>query len=114
MHGTQSTQPRFGNELCERKEILMSSIPPSEMRASATKRTGANNPEVSDQIDAIRADIEALTATVARVANQQMSRAQDKMAETARDAEDAVRRNPVAAVAIAAGLGFLFGVFTRR
>jgi ElaB/YqjD/DUF883 family membrane-anchored ribosome-binding protein len=92
----------------------MSSIPTSEMRASASKRTGAASAEVSDQIDAIRADIEALTSTVARMANRQLSRAQDKMAETARDAEDAFRRNPIAAVAIAAGLGFLFGAFTRR
>jgi ElaB/YqjD/DUF883 family membrane-anchored ribosome-binding protein len=92
----------------------MSSIPTSEMRASATKRTGPASAEVSDQIDAIRADIEALASTVGRIANRQLNRAQDKMAETARDAEDAFRRNPIAAVAIAAGLGFLFGAFTRR
>lgn len=92
----------------------MSSIPTSEMRSSATKRTGATGSDVAEQIDAIRADIEALTSTVARIANRQLSRAQDKMVETARDAEDAFRRNPIAAVAIAAGLGFLFGVFTRR
>jgi ElaB/YqjD/DUF883 family membrane-anchored ribosome-binding protein len=84
------------------------------MRASATKRTGAASAEVSDQIDAIRADIEALASTVGRIANRQLNRAQDKMAETARDAEDAFRRNPIAAVAIAAGLGFLFSAFTRR
>ena len=95
----------------------MSSIPTSEMRSSATKRTGASgaaSPDIAEQIDAIRADIEALTSTVARIANRQLSRAQDKMVETARDAEDAFRRNPIAAVAIAAGLAFLFGVFTRR
>ena len=94
----------------------MSSIPTSEMRSSATKRTGTTggSADVAEQIDAIRADIEALTATVARMANRQLNRAQDKMVETARDAEDAFRRNPIAAVAIAAGLGFLFGVFTRR
>jgi ElaB/YqjD/DUF883 family membrane-anchored ribosome-binding protein len=34
--------------------------------------------------------------------------------ETAYEAEEAIRRNPLQAVAIAAGLGFLFGVFTRR
>ena len=94
----------------------MSSIPTSEMRSSATRRPGATgeSSDVAAQIDAIRADIEALTSTVTRIANRQLSRAQDKMVETARDAEDAFRRNPIAAVAIAAGLGFLFGVFTRR
>jgi ElaB/YqjD/DUF883 family membrane-anchored ribosome-binding protein len=102
--------------LKEKKGFAMSSIPTSEMRSSATKRTGATSAssDVAEQIDAIRADIEALTSTVARIANRQLSRAQDKMVETARDAEDAFRRNPIAAVAIAAGLGFLFGVFTRR
>jgi ElaB/YqjD/DUF883 family membrane-anchored ribosome-binding protein len=43
-----------------------------------------------------------------------MNRAQDKVMETAQEAEDAIKRNPLQAVAIAAGLGFLFGVFTRR
>jgi ElaB/YqjD/DUF883 family membrane-anchored ribosome-binding protein len=34
--------------------------------------------------------------------------------EAANDAEEAIRRNPVSAVAIAVGLGFLFGIFARR
>jgi ElaB/YqjD/DUF883 family membrane-anchored ribosome-binding protein len=34
--------------------------------------------------------------------------------ETAYEAEEAIKRNPLSAVVIAAGLGFLFGVFTRR
>jgi ElaB/YqjD/DUF883 family membrane-anchored ribosome-binding protein len=34
--------------------------------------------------------------------------------ETAGQAEEAIRQNPLSAVAIAVGLGFLFGVFTRR
>jgi ElaB/YqjD/DUF883 family membrane-anchored ribosome-binding protein len=34
--------------------------------------------------------------------------------DTAHEAEEAIRRNPLQAVAIAVGLGFLFGVFTRR
>ena len=96
----------------------MSSVHTSEMRSSAAKRTGSGaasrESDLGDELDAIRADIEALTSTVARIANRQLSRAQDKMVETARDAEDALRRNPVAAVAIAVALGFLFGVFTRR
>jgi ElaB/YqjD/DUF883 family membrane-anchored ribosome-binding protein len=34
--------------------------------------------------------------------------------DTANEAEEAIRRNPLSAVAIAVGLGFLVGVFTRR
>jgi ElaB/YqjD/DUF883 family membrane-anchored ribosome-binding protein len=66
------------------------------------------------QVDAIRADIQNLTSTVGRIANKQLGRAQDRAMEAANEAEDAIRRNPLSAVAIAVGLGFLFGVFTRR
>ena len=70
--------------------------------------------ELADQIDAIRSDIQSLTSTVSRIANKQINRAQDKAVETASQAEEAIRQNPLSAVAIAVGLGFLFGVFTRR
>jgi len=70
--------------------------------------------ELANQIDAIRADIESLTSTVGRMANKQLNRAQDKATETANQTEEAIRQNPLSAVAIAVGLGFLFGVLTRR
>jgi ElaB/YqjD/DUF883 family membrane-anchored ribosome-binding protein len=88
----------------------------NDMRTSAAKRstTSSATEDVSVQIDAIRADIQNLTSTVSRIANKQLGRAQDKAMEAANEAEDAIRRNPLSAVAIAVGLGFLFGVFTRR
>jgi uncharacterized protein YjbJ (UPF0337 family) len=70
--------------------------------------------ELADQIEAIRTDIQSLTSTASRIANKQLGRAQDTAVEAARNAEDAIRQNPVSAVAIAVGLGFLLGVFTRR
>lgn len=70
--------------------------------------------ELAKQIDAIRDDLQTLTSTVGRIANKGLNRAQDKAMATATDAEEAIRRNPLQAVAIAVGLGFLFGVFTRR
>jgi ElaB/YqjD/DUF883 family membrane-anchored ribosome-binding protein len=84
---------------------------------SAAKRAGAGSRDADDlanQIDAIRSDIQSLSSTVSRIANKQFGRAQDKAMETAYEAEEAIRRNPLQAVAIAVGLGFLFGVFTRR
>ena len=81
-----------------------------EHRASTSRDTA----ELADQIDAIRADIQSLSSTVGRIANKQIGRAQDKAMETANQAEEAIRQNPLSAVAIAVGLGFLFGVFTRR
>jgi len=78
-----------------------------------------DNQELADQIDtteleAIRADIQSLTSTVSRIANRQLNRAQDKALDAANQAEEAIRQNPLSAVAIAVGLGFLFGIFTRR
>jgi ElaB/YqjD/DUF883 family membrane-anchored ribosome-binding protein len=70
--------------------------------------------ELANQIDAIRADLQNLTSTVGRIASKQVNRAQDKALDAANEAEAAIRRNPLSAVAIAVGLGFLFGVFTRR
>ena len=63
---------------------------------------------------AIRADIQSLTSTVSRIANKQVNRAQDKAMDAANQAEEAIKQNPLSAVAIAVGLGFLLGVFTRR
>jgi ElaB/YqjD/DUF883 family membrane-anchored ribosome-binding protein len=70
--------------------------------------------ELANQIDAIRADLQNLSSTVGRIANKQINRAQDRAVDAANEAEAAIRRNPLSAVAIAVGLGFLFGVFTRR
>jgi len=88
----------------------------SDIRTGAAKRGagGRDADELANQIDAIRADLQNLTSTVGRIAKGQVNRAQDKAMETANEAEEAIKRNPLQAVAIAAGLGFLFGVFTRR
>ena len=68
----------------------------------------------ADQLETIRADLERLSSTVSRAANTQIGRAQDKALDVAEQAETAVRRNPVSALAIALGVGFLLGAFTRR
>jgi ElaB/YqjD/DUF883 family membrane-anchored ribosome-binding protein len=88
----------------------------SDIRAGQAKRTGGGGDadELANQIDAIRADLQSLTSTVGRIASKQVNKAQDKAMETAYEAEEAIRRNPLQAIAIAVGLGFLFGVFTRR
>ena len=70
--------------------------------------------ELSSQIDAIRADLQSLTSTVARLASKQIDRAQDTAVEAVQQADQAIRRNPLNAIAIALALGFLFGAFTRR
>lgn len=89
----------------------------TDMRTGGPKRgstTGRDTDDLANQIEAIRADLQNLTSTVSRIAGKQIDRAQGKAIETAQEAEEAIRRNPLQAVAIAAGLGFLFGIFTRR
>lgn len=76
--------------------------------------TSPDTQELADQIETIRAEVQNLTSTVGRIANKQLGRAQDKAVEAANQAEEAIRQNPIQAVAIAVGLGFLFGVLTRR
>ena len=53
---------------------------------------------------------------VSRNARQQFTRAQDMATDAYDTAHDAVRRDPLTAIAIAVGFGFLFGVLvgTRR
>ena len=69
---------------------------------------------LADEIDNIRTETQNLTSSVGRIANKQIGRAQVRATEAAHDVEAAITRNPLTAIAIAAGLGFLFGVFTRR
>jgi ElaB/YqjD/DUF883 family membrane-anchored ribosome-binding protein len=70
--------------------------------------------ELAEEIEAIRADIQNLTSTVGRIANDKLHSAQAGAMESAKEAEEAIRRNPLQAIAIAIGVGFLFGVMTRR
>jgi ElaB/YqjD/DUF883 family membrane-anchored ribosome-binding protein len=93
----------------------MSSIHSDTHKSTVKRRTTSGDTEdLTAQVDAIRADIQNLTSTLGRVANKQIGRAQDAAMEKTHEAEEAIRRNPLSAVAIAVGLGFLFGVFTRR
>ena len=109
------------NELIATTELrrLNPALPPllsvtKEIPPMSPSPHSPDNQELANQIDAIRADIQSLTSTVGRMANKQINRAQDKAMETANQAEEAIRQNPLSAVAIAVGLGFLFGIFTRR
>jgi ElaB/YqjD/DUF883 family membrane-anchored ribosome-binding protein len=88
----------------------------SDVRSTTAKRNhgGADVQDVTAELDAIRADIQNLTSTLGRFANKQFGYAQGRAFETAREAEESIRQNPLSAVAIAAGVGFVFGVFSRR
>lgn len=69
---------------------------------------------VAEQIESLRSGIQSLASTVDRMAKEQMPHARLRAIGAVNEAEAAVKRNPLSALAIALGLGFLFGVLTRR
>ena len=88
----------------------------AKSRLEEKSRTGIapRSSHLADEIETIRTEIQNLTSTVGRIANKQIGRAQVRATEAAHEAEAAITRNPLTAIAIAVGVGFLFGVFTRR
>ncbi len=78
----------------------------SKPNRNASIRTAREPESLSEQIDAIRSEIQALTSTLGGVAAKQWGQAQTS-------AEESIRRNPFVAVGIAAGLGFLYAALRR-
>ncbi len=70
--------------------------------------------ELAAQIEAIRAEMQNISATMGRLAEKGVHQAHDKALETKESAEEAIKQNPLQAIAIAAGLGLLIGILTRR
>ena len=83
-------------------------------KSATTGETMLDTYELVEQIAQIRADLQNLSSLVGRIADQQLGRAQDAAMATANQVVATIRQNPTSAVMIAAGLGFLFGVFMRR
>lgn len=97
--------------------------------ATAKKNIVDIKPDVSTQIETLRADIALLADTVksqakttaqvkkAQVVNTaevKAAEAKEKYAELTTSAEKSIRENPLTSVAIAAGVGVLFGLLTRK
>ena len=74
----------------------------AETAKSAAERARSMGEEIGD-----------VAGDVAAMASKQYSRAQDMAVEAFDDAHTAVKRNPLVAVAIALGIGFLVGVLAR-
>jgi ElaB/YqjD/DUF883 family membrane-anchored ribosome-binding protein len=78
----------------------------SDTPARHSNKTSRTAEEISDQIDELRSDIQNLATTVTNVAGKQLTRAQDSL-------ETSIRNNPIAAVGIAAAIGFLYAMIRR-
>jgi ElaB/YqjD/DUF883 family membrane-anchored ribosome-binding protein len=70
--------------------------------------------EITAQLNKLRSSVESVVGSVKRASEHQAERAQDKANETLAAVEEAVRRDPVTTLGIAAGVGFLLGVVLTR
>ena len=84
-----------------------------------TFKRAANSPagrQAAETAQSVADDVTDFANDLSRKASKQFSRAQDIAGDAYDNAHAAVRRDPVTALAIALGIGFLFGlvVGTRR
>ncbi len=85
---------------------------------ATTKQAPATIEELTKQLEALRTDFVRLSSTAAQGAADQLDYAGQRIAQTSREAktsvEAAVTENPLAAIGIAAGVGYLLGILSRR
>jgi ElaB/YqjD/DUF883 family membrane-anchored ribosome-binding protein len=87
---------------------------PRDAEMPAGSRLGEDAQEIAKHIQSIRHDIDRLTGVVARMGGDRIDQAKSVASGAASELEARVRRNPLSALAIAAGVGFFYGVLTRR
>ncbi|WP_105385934.1 DUF883 family protein [Neorhizobium alkalisoli] len=110
--------------------------PTSEFARSGNGQNSATSKDIEVQLQQLREDIASLARSVAAVGNEKASEVRGKARRAANEAADAslhmveaareqamslerdlerqIRTNPIQSVAIAAGVGFLFALLTRR
>lgn len=70
--------------------------------------------EIAKHLQSLRKELEGLSGSITRAGGHQAERAQDAMKEAVAAIETAVKRNPVQALGVALGIGFLVGIILRR
>ena len=70
--------------------------------------------EIAKHLQSLRKELEGLSGSIGRAGGHQAERAQDAMKEAVAAIETAVKRNPVQALGVALGIGFLVGIILRR
>jgi ElaB/YqjD/DUF883 family membrane-anchored ribosome-binding protein len=70
--------------------------------------------EIAKHLQSLRRELDGLSGSIARAGGHQAERAQDAMKEAVAAIETAVQRNPVQALGVALGIGFLVGIILRR
>lgn len=81
--------------------------------ANEAYRRAANSPagrQAAETAKSIGEEVGDFAGDVGRMASKQYGRAQDMAVDAFDEAHTAIRGNPLTAVAIALGIGFIFGV----
>jgi ElaB/YqjD/DUF883 family membrane-anchored ribosome-binding protein len=85
--------------------------------ANQTFRQAANSPagrQAAETAKSIGDEVSDFAGDVGRMASKQYGRAQDMAVDAYDEAHAMVRSNPLAAIGIALGVGFLFGALLSR
>jgi ElaB/YqjD/DUF883 family membrane-anchored ribosome-binding protein len=86
----------------------------ADVGTARTSSTSSNNEELREQLETLKTDFANLSDTVRKQASRGIEDAQDYAADKVEDLEAHIRRNPIQATAIAAGIGFLIGAILSR
>ncbi|WP_372674899.1 YqjD family protein [Aquicoccus sp.] len=85
---------------------------------AAVRKDAPHKDDLSHQIEALRADVSKLMATVSDDVSEGIGQAGRQISQTGRDARttatNTVIQHPLAAVGIAAGIGLLLGLVARK
>jgi ElaB/YqjD/DUF883 family membrane-anchored ribosome-binding protein len=84
----------------------MSTVAGAQAQAKKAVYEKHESPDVQD----IRDNIQDIGNSVGDMATRQYERAHDSVSDALRETGRAIQRNPLAAVGIGLGLGFLFGL----
>jgi ElaB/YqjD/DUF883 family membrane-anchored ribosome-binding protein len=84
------------------------------IRADVAKLTSILSKIATDEVDTARAKVRDAASTIGDQGERLAGAARDSAQSSAHEVEAAIQRNPLSAVLVAVGLGFLFGMFSRR
>ncbi|NJM35571.1 MAG: DUF883 family protein [Rhodomicrobium sp.] len=88
---------------------------PTYLNTDAAKNSSSQNQEdLKVQIEKLKSDIADLTDTVKREARDKLKDAEAVATEKFEDLEAQIRRKPITAAMISAGIGFLLGAILSR
>ena len=87
---------------------------PNDAEMAAKQGLSEDMDQIAKDLAGLREDLRGLTDDVKRLGSHQIEGMQNAANAALDEVGKAVRRNPLAAVAIALGAGFIYGVLTRR